>query len=75
MPLDVEKRRELAAKGQLACPKTLNYALDTPEHTTAAMAYYNRPDTIKCKGGMRRICKAYKKHGLTNNPAFQENCK
>jgi hypothetical protein len=75
LPDSVKIRRELAKKGQLACPKTLNYRLDTKAHTISAMAYYNRANTIKCKGGKERICKAYRRFRLTKNEAYKENCK
>lgn len=75
MPVSTERRRELAEEGKMACPKTLNYPLDTEKHVINAMVRYNQEHTVKCKGGMKRICKAYKEHGLTENPAYKEHCK
>jgi hypothetical protein len=71
----MEHRRKLAQKGQLACPNTLNYPLDTRKHAISAMAYYQHENTVKCKGGQRKICNAYEKFGLTGNEAFKEHCR
>ena len=74
MPDSVERRRELAKKDQMGCPKTLNYMLDTEKHVRAAASYYGREDTIKCQGFWGRWCKAAKRVGL-NTPTVEEKCK
>jgi hypothetical protein len=74
MPDSVARRRELAKKGQMGCPKTLNYPLDTKQHVKAAVPYYKRDDTVKCQGFWPRWCKAAKRVGHTKVPTFKEKC-
>jgi hypothetical protein len=74
LPDTVEHRRELKEKGQMGCPKTLNYPLDTEEHVRAAATYYSRDDTIKCQGFWGRWCTAAKRVGL-KTPLVDEKCK
>jgi len=74
MPDTVARRRKLAQKGQIGCPKTLNYMLDSKGHVKAAASYYSRRDTVKCKGFWRRWCKAAKRVGL-KTPTVKEKCR
>jgi hypothetical protein len=75
LPDSVAIRKRLAKEGKLACPKTLNYRLDSKKHTVSAMAYYQHDNTVKCEGGQKKICAAYKRYGLTDNEAFKKHCK
>lgn len=72
--VSVARRRQLAKRGEMACPRTLDYPLDTKARTKNAMARYRQPQTKKCKGGMKRICKAYRRHKLTHTEAFKKHC-
>jgi hypothetical protein len=74
MPDSVAHRRELAKKGQMGCPGTLNYPLDTKAHVKSAVSYYGHEDTVKCQGFWSRTCRAAKRVGL-DTPKIQEKCK
>ena len=74
MPDSVAHRKELAKKGQMGCPATLNYPLDTKAHVQAAGGYYKHDDTVKCNGFWGRYCKAAKRVGL-NTELVQEKCR
>lgn len=60
-----------------ACPKAdpKRYPLNTVKRVKNAMARYSQKQTLKCKGGRKRICSAYRKHGLSHTDAFQKYCK
>lgn len=49
---------------ELACPSSGKYPVDTYEHTKAALSRYSQRRTSKCAGGLKRICKAAKSHGI-----------
>ena len=51
------------------------YPVATEKTAKNAMARYNQPQTAKCKGGMKKICSAYRHHGLTDTEAFKVHCK
>lgn len=65
-----------------ACPRiredgrvVAHYPVATKKTTKNAMARYRQPQTVKCLGGMRRICRAYREHGLTHTEAYEKRCK
>lgn len=74
MPDTVALRRALASKGQMGCPKTLNYRLDTSKHIKAAIGYYGHENTVKCQGFWARVCKNARRVGL-KTPKIEEKCK
>lgn len=75
MSVSMFKRERLAEKGQMACPGILAYPLDTKARVKNAMARYAQSQTRKCKGGIGRICKAYRKFGLTDTDAYVRRCR
>lgn len=75
MPDTVAHRKELAEKGQMGCPRTLNYMLDTEKHVRAAASRYPQEKTVKCQGFWDRWCKAARRIGYTDVPTFKEKCK
>lgn len=74
MPDTVAIRKRLARKGLMACPKTLNYMLDSEAHVKAAMSRYSQGQTVKCKGGMKKICSRYRHFKLTDTDAYKRRC-
>jgi len=51
------------------------YPLRPKKRTLNAMARYHQTATAKCKGGLKKICKAYEKYGLTHTDAFRQKCR
>ena len=47
----------------------------TKKRIKNAMARYNQETTVKCDPkGMKKICSAYKREGLTHTEAYRKNC-
>lgn len=51
------------------------YPVATKKTALNAMARYKQPQTAKCKGGMKKICSAYRTHDLTHTDAYKEHCR
>ena len=50
------------------------YPLRPKKRVLNAMARYQQPQTRTCKGGLKKICKAYRKYGLTHTDAYHQKC-
>jgi hypothetical protein len=51
------------------------YPVATKKTAVNAMSRYNQTATDKCKGGMTKICSAYRTFKLTDTDAFKEHCR
>jgi hypothetical protein len=51
-------------KAVFACPDTRNYPLTDASHVRNAASRYRQKRTIKCAGGLKRICKAMRRFGI-----------
>jgi hypothetical protein len=51
------------------------YPLKPKKRALNAMARYHQTATATCKGGLKKICKAYKKYGLTHTDAYRQKCR
>lgn len=74
-------RREGLTKKDFACiisdpvhGRVAKYPLKPKKRILNAMARYAQPKTDKCAGGLRKICKAYEKHGLKHTTAYRQQC-
>lgn len=81
-------RREGLTLRNFACPRVkeddrvvAKYPLKSDTKTKTkrrvknAMARYKQPHTVKCRGGMKKICSAYRRERLTHTDAYKEECK
>ena len=70
-------RREGLKLKDFACviDDVAKYPLRPKKRALNAMARYSQPQTSKCKKGMKKICKAYKKYGLKHTDAFKQKCR
>ena len=51
------------------------YPLRPKKRALNAMARYHQTATATCKGGLKKICKAYKKYGLKHTDAYKQHCR
>jgi hypothetical protein len=51
------------------------YPLKPKKRALNAMARYHQTATATCKGGLKKICKAYKKYGLQHMDAYRQKCR
>lgn len=51
------------------------YPLKPKKRALNAMARYHQTATATCKGGLKKICKAYKRYGLTHTDAYRQKCR
>ncbi|MCJ7634152.1 hypothetical protein MUP77_17410 [Candidatus Bathyarchaeota archaeon] len=69
-------RREGLKLKDFACVinDVAKYPLKPKGRVLNAMARYMQPQTSKCKKGLKKICKAYEKHGLEHTTAYKQQC-
>ena len=51
------------------------YPLKPKKRALNAMARYHQTATATCKGGLKKICKAYEKYGLNHTDAYKQHCR
>jgi len=68
-------KRERLPKSSFACPIQRKYPLIDSAHVSSAKSYYQRENTVKCKGGKTRICKRAKRFGMLDSPSWKTWCR
>jgi len=56
-------RKDIPAS-QFACPDQRKYPVYDAAHVRNALARYRQRRTMKCRGGITRICRAAHRHGI-----------
>jgi hypothetical protein len=64
--LSYAKRQRLRTSS-FACPLQRKYPINDAAHVRNALARYRQKRTLKCPGGLYRICHAAHRHGI-NSP-------
>ena len=73
----IARRKELARKGKMGCPRTdpPKYPLDTRKRTLNAMQRYKQAGTTKCPEFWGNWCRRAKTVGLSHIETYDKKCK